>query len=451
MPLVSVSTTTESPVLTAESPARAVAAAKSAVQPRLSVGVVVDLFLEPEAGGHVKCWERLAEAAVGRDDLNLTVYFLGHKREIIPVGPNVCYVTRRPLLDTNWFRFLGRMPDHTDLAPFHPSFLKYWRGHHVIHTTDAFFTLARTALRFSRITGRPLVNSIHTDTPGYTRTYTPKAIEDLFGKGIVRDFLCNTVRAHERIARGMQKRLERYLERCDWVLGNNSDDLCRSDGQALRCSVLRRGIDKDAFHPRHADPPRLRKTLGIPDDRFILLCVGRVNPGKGVMTLARATRHLLDRGVPVHAIFAGDGSQRQEIQALLGDHVSLPGTVNHRNLPWLYASSDLFVFPSQIEISPNVVVEAKASGVPVVVSASGGSARMLELSGNHGVQVAGDNPSDWAAAIETLLGDPQRRHALGQGARRSIETGWPSWGDVLAEDLLPVWQRVAREKGVWGG
>jgi len=118
-------------------------AAQDVALPRLSVGVVVDLFLEPEAGGHVKCWERLAEAAAGREDLNLTVYFLGKKREIIPVGPNVCYVTRRPLLDTSWFRFLAKMPDHTDLAPFHPSFLKYWRGHHVIHTTDAYFTLVR--------------------------------------------------------------------------------------------------------------------------------------------------------------------------------------------------------------------------------------------------------------------------------------------------------------------
>jgi glycosyltransferase involved in cell wall biosynthesis len=447
--LVPASTTTDT-LLTPS--VRAEVASRAAVIPRLSVGVVVDLFLEPEAGGHVKCWERLAEAAVGREDLALTVYFLGKKREIIPVGPNVCYVTRRPLLDTNWFRFLGKMPDHTDLAPFHPSFLKYWRQHHLIHTTDAFFTLANTALRFARVMGRPLVNSIHTDTPGYTRVYTAQAIRELFGEGVLSRFLCEQVQMHERIAQHMQARLERYLRRCDWVLGNDAADLCGSNGSTgpPRCSVLRRGIDKDAFHPRHADPRRLRKTLGIPDDRFILLCVGRVNPGKGVMTLAQAARTLLDRGVPVHVIFAGDGSQKQEVRDLLGEHVSLPGSVSHRNLPWLYASSDLFVFPSQIEVSPNVVVEAKSCGVPVVVSSSGGSARILELSGNHGVQVKGNDPADWAAAIESLLRDPSRRQALAVAARRSIEDLWPSWEDVLEEDLLPVWQRVAGEKGVWG-
>ncbi|MGH9790518.1 MAG: glycosyltransferase family 4 protein, partial [Candidatus Acidiferrales bacterium] len=165
--------------------------------------------------------------------------------------------------------------------------------------------------------------------------------------------------------------------------------------------------------------------------------------------LAQAARLLIDRGVPVHVIFAGDGSQQQEIRSLLGGHVSLPGSVSQRNLPRLYASADLFVFPSQIEIAPNVVVEAKASGLPVVVSAAGGSARIVECSGNHGVQVEGGHPAVWAAAIESLLRDPERRRALGAGARRSIETGWPSWGDVLAEDLLPIWRRVAREKGVW--
>lgn len=441
-----------SPALETDAPAVPAAAVRAGVRPRLSVGVVVDLFLEPEAGGHVKCWERFAEAAVGRDDLALTVYFLGKKREIIPVGPNVCYVTRRPLLDTNWFRFLGRMPDHTDLAPFHPSFLKYWRQHHLIHTTDAYFTLARTALHFARVTGRPLVNSIHTDTPGYTRAYTPRAIEDLFGKGVLHDFLCDTIRLHERIARRMQRTLHRYLQRCDWVLSNNPDDLCgvSSNGAERRCSLLRRGVDKDAFHPRHADRERLLLEFHVPRDRFLLLHVGRLGPDKDVMTLARAARILLDRQVPVHVICAGDGSQAAEIRGLLGEHVSLPGNLPQNRLPWLYASADLFVFPSRKEISPNALIEAKASGMPVVVSSQGGSAAMLELSGNHGVVVASNEPKEWAATIESLLRDPGRRAALGAGARKSIEAMWPSWNDVLVEDLLPVWQRVAREKGVWG-
>jgi glycosyltransferase involved in cell wall biosynthesis len=440
--------TTEPSVLTA---GHSTALTAEAARPRLSVGVVVDLFLEPEAGGHVKCWERFAEAAVGRDDLKLTVYFLGKKRQILTVGSNVCYVTRRPLLDTSWFDFLAKMPDHTDLAPFHPSYLKYWRDHHVIHTTDAYFTLARTALRFARVTGRPLVNSIHTDTPGYTRAYTPRAIEDLFGKGLLRDFLCNTIHLHERIAARMQRRLTRYLKRCDWVLGNNPDDLCgvHSNSAERRCSLLRRGIDKEAFHPRHADRVRLERAFGVPQDRFVILNVGRVGPDKDVMTLAHAVRALLDSGAPVHAIFAGDGSQAPDVRALLGNHVSMPGYLPQKHLPWLYASSDLFVFPSRKEVSPNALVEAKASGMPVVVSDEGGSLAMLERSGNHGVVVQGSDPRVWAEAIDSLRRDPQRRRTLAEGARQSIEATWPSWKDVLEEDLLPVWQRVAREKGVW--
>ena len=97
----------------------------------------------------MKCWERLAEAADGVD-LDLTVYFLGAQREIIPVAEHVRYVTLEPLLSTNSFPFLDKIADHTDLAPVHPGLLGHLKKHQVIHTTDAYFSLARTAQYFAR-------------------------------------------------------------------------------------------------------------------------------------------------------------------------------------------------------------------------------------------------------------------------------------------------------------
>ena len=116
---------------------------------RLSVGVIVGLFRSPSAGGHVKCWERLAEAATG-EDLDLTVYFLGEERGVVPVAGNVRYVVLEPLLSTASFRFLDKIADHTDLAPIHPGVLGHLRKHQVIHTTDAYFSLAKTAQYFAR-------------------------------------------------------------------------------------------------------------------------------------------------------------------------------------------------------------------------------------------------------------------------------------------------------------
>jgi glycosyltransferase involved in cell wall biosynthesis len=416
---------------------------------RLSVGVIVDLFRGPAAGGHVKCWEHLAEAA-GKEDLDLTVYFLGEQREVLPIAENVRYVTLEPLLSTNSFRFLDKIADHTDLAPIHPGLLSHLKKHQVIHSTDAYFSLAKTAQYFARWVKRPLVSSIHTDTPSYTRIYSDQVIRRVFGSGFLGRMLRNRWHCEEHLATWMQRKLDRYLRRCDWTMASKPEDLGGMDIplRQNRFSVLRRGIDKDAFHPQKRDRARLRASLGIGEDELVLLFVGRVDQGKDVMTLARAARILLDRGAPVHVIFAGEGSQTGEVRKLLGERVTLLGSVLQSELTWLYASADLFAFPSQIEISPNVVVEARASGLPVVVSSKGGSAQFVRHPGRDGLVVPENDSWVWAEAIDSLRGDPQRRAAMGAEARQVIESSCPSWRRVLAEDLLPVWQLLARERGV---
>ena len=82
------------------------------------VGVLVDLALTPEAGGHVKCWQRLAEAAVAYGDrLDLTVHFNGSEQRQIDLSPSVRYVLLPPVFSTA--RLIRHVPDHTDLAPWH--------------------------------------------------------------------------------------------------------------------------------------------------------------------------------------------------------------------------------------------------------------------------------------------------------------------------------------------
>jgi glycosyltransferase involved in cell wall biosynthesis len=415
---------------------------------RLTVGVGVDLLREPTAGGHVKCWERLAEAAAGRSDLDLTVHFLGERRAVVPLAPNVRYVLLRPVLPTASLALLDGMPDHTDLAPVHPRLLAALRRCDVVHTTDAFFAMARTAELFVRWSGRPLVHSLHTDTPSYTRVYSAEALRRLLGAGRLAALVLDRWRWHERLGRMMQRRLERYLRRCDWVLGPE-DDGAEPGGAAAarpgRVSVLRRGIDKRTFDPRLRDRARLDAAFGIAPGRLAVLSVGRVSAGKDAMTLAQAARLLLDRGVPVHLIAVGKGDDRAGIRALLGDRVSLPGALPQSELPWIYAGADLFAFPSRIEVFPNVVLEAMASGLPVVVANAGGSARLGRRAPEAAVLVDGDTPAAWAEAIEALRREPERRAGMGRAARRFIETSWPAWEDVLVEDLLPVWRRVAEE------
>src|SRR5690349_15761727 len=122
---------------------------------RLKVGVLVDVVLTPDAGWHVKCWQRFAEAAVAcPDELDLTVHFNGPEADRIELSPSVRYVLLPPVFSTA--HIIRQVPDHTDLAPWHPRLARMLADYDVIHTTDAFFCYARTATRVGRRHGIPV-------------------------------------------------------------------------------------------------------------------------------------------------------------------------------------------------------------------------------------------------------------------------------------------------------
>ena len=413
----------------------------------LSVGVLVDIIRSPSAGGHVKCWERLAEAARG-EPVDLTVYFLGERGEIVPLSENVRLRSLKPVLSTRLIPFLKQNIDHADLAPFHPRLWWNLKSHDVIHTTGAHFSLSRTARLFAITHRRPLVNSIHTDTPGYARVYCRDVLGRIPGLKRLSGKLRDGWRIQDWVAGRMRRRLHRHLKVCDWVLASRSSDAEGSSGgdRPRRFSVLRRGIDKEHFHPARRDRARLEERFGIGRDRIVLLFVGRVDPSKNVLTLARAARRLLDHGCPIQILLAGEGARSEEIHRTLGQRATLPGRLSYEDLAWTYASSDLFVFPSELEIAPNVVLEAKASGLPVVLSTRGGSAGLLRWPGRDGLLIPNGSPRRWAEAVESLIVDPDRRASMGALARAHMEMEWPSWKQVLREDLMPVWREVANKK-----
>ena len=412
----------------------------------LRVGVLVDLKLAEEAGGHVKCWERLAEAAVELGDgLDLSVHFSGDRDERRELAPNVRYWIHRPVLSTARLPFLKGNPDHTDLAPRHRRLRRHLDGYDVIHATDAYFAFARTALAYARRHGTPLVSSTHTDTPKYTRIFSRQMVENLFGQGPIGRCLIDRVRVHDRAAAHMENILDRYLRASAFVLASSEADHQRALAllPADRVGRLRRGVDKAFFHPQWRDRPAADRRFEIPSDRVLILFAGRVDASKSPDVLAAAARRLIEQGVPVHVLFAGRGTEREAMRAALGAAVSLPGPLSQEELRMAYASADLFVFPSTTELTPNVAVEAKASGLPVILSAHGGSGQMVARDGEDGILLDSADPAAWAAAIGELAADIERRRRMGSAARHHIETAWPSWLDVLREDLMPVWTAAA--------
>lgn len=418
--------------------------AERARRASVRVGVLVDLERSPKAGGHVKCWERLAEAAASRpEEIDLAVHFQGQGEREERLAANVRFLTHRPILSTKRLSVLSVAPDHTDLAPIHPGLLRRLGRYDVLHSTDAYFAFARTARVASRLYGIPHVNSIHTDTVGYTRLYSEKVIRRVAGTGVLGDFFVDRLGLPGRLAAAMRRRLERHIAGCQGVLLPDRAeyaDLRGIDGPSVVAS-LGRGIDRDRFHPRARDRAAMEAGFGVPAGRFVVAFAGRIDQGKGVRLLTRAVRRLVEAGRPVHVVFAGRGGEVPSLQAQLGPHGSFPGHVDHDRMALLLASADAFVFPSAIEVTPNVVLEAKACGVPVVVAPSGGGV-FIARDGHDGILVAGRAPEDWAAAIDALIADPALCRRLGAVARRSIETGHRSWDEVLRDDLMPVWRAV---------
>ena len=177
----------------------------------------------------------------------------------------------------------------------------------------------------------------------------------------------------------------------------------------------------------------------------MVLYVGRLNHGKNVGLVADAVAQLVERGSPVHLLCAGDGDERASILARLGSNASCPGNLEPGLLAKIYASSDLFAFPSEIEEYANVVLEALASGLPVMVSARSSLGRLL-VENVTGLVLPGDEAGAWAKAIESVIADPARRRDMSHAARAYAERRLPSWDDVLATDLLPHWREVAERR-----
>lgn len=413
----------------------------------LRVGVLVDLTLTADAGGHVKCWQRIAEAAAEfPDQLDLTVHFNAPDDLRAPcrveLTPTVRYVLLPPVFSTR--RLIRRVPDHTDLGLWHKGLARLLSNYDVIHTTDGFFCYARTATRFAKRSGGvPVVSSIHTNTPEYARITVDNLLAQVFGDGFLYRLTSRRLGVPIRVSRLLEQRLRRHLGRVTMAMASYGG---ARDGD-WHCGVsLRRGFDRTLFHPSQRDRAWLETRFGVPADHFVLMYAGKLNKGKNVPLLASVIEAARRRGLPIHLLCAGKGDERDALARWLGAAVTLPGMLPQEELARVYASVDLFAFPSVIDESGNAAVEALASGVPALLAAgSGVASRMADC---PAVRILpGNAPEAWAAAIGEFAAAPGRCRQLGAAARAYIEAAAPSWAQVVEEDLLPVWRMTASCRG----
>jgi glycosyltransferase involved in cell wall biosynthesis len=187
--------------------------------------------------------------------------------------------------------------------------------------------------------------------------------------------------------------------------------------------LMQRGIDIALFTPEK------RKRV---DAHFVIGYAGRLSPEKNVRMLAAFDRILKEQGLRDYRfLIVGDGSERAWLREHL-DNAELPGLLQGEALAAAYAAMDVFVFPSETDTFGNVVLEAMASGVPVVASGRGGPQFLIEP-GVTGFLASGAD--GFADAVLALASDSQRRLEMGRAARAAAaERKWDAVFEGVYED-----------------
>lgn len=241
----------------------------------------------------------------------------------------------------------------------------------------------------------------------------------------------------DRLAAGIADRSVRWFhgqaERVYAPTLTTTQGLVRAGVDPERVVLFTRGVDVEAFSPERAGRS-MRRRLGGREDVTVVLYVGRLSREKGVLRLAEAFRRAAALRPGLRLAVVGDGPARGELgRALAGTPHRFLGALRGAELAAAYASADLFCLPSATETFGQVVVEAGASGLPVVVADRGGAAELV-AHGRSGLVVDADDAGALAAALALLHDDPSLRARLGATGRR-MAAARPSWDEVFDELL----------------
>lgn len=259
-------------------------------------------------------------------------------------------------------------------------------------------TVGLLGLLVARMMNIPVAGTYHTDIPQYVRSLT----NDEFLEKAAWSYMI-----------WFYSQMEEVM-----VPSSGTRDQLHSRGLPLdRMKPLPRWVDTEVYTPDMRNPS-FWKSRGIGMGGIVLLYVGRVSREKGLEMLVDAFKQLIAGGAAISLAIIGDGPFRDEMEhSLSGYPVLFTGYLAGEQLQRGYASADLFVFPSATDTFGNVVLEAQASGLPVIVSDEGGP-RELMLPGETGFVFRAGNTDDLVASVHSMISDPEQLAAMGKSARR---------------------------------
>jgi glycosyltransferase involved in cell wall biosynthesis len=229
-----------------------------------------------------------------------------------------------------------------------------------------------------------------------------------------------------------------------------SDEVERAILQTMRVNKSRvtticNGVDVRRYQ-RKVDWNTIRTNLGLQETDQVMIVVGTLKEQKGHRYLLEAAAPLIARRNHLHILFAGDGplrnSLQQQVQQLgLGSHIHFLG--NRKDIPDLLAASDYFVLPSLWEGLPMALIEAMASGIPVLATCVSGSQQVV-ASGETGVLVPPGDVEQLRQAMAEMIANPERAKQMGQAGSAHVEARFGA--GKQADEHLALYQKEWRKR-----
>jgi glycosyltransferase involved in cell wall biosynthesis len=297
------------------------------------------------------------------------------------------------------------LPEYPELKIFYPPLLEmlnycYEQNFTHIHSATPG-PIGMAALAIARILKLPINGTYHTALPQYAQILTgDKTIEDIMWKLILW-----------------------YYDQMDFIYvpsQNTGEELIEKGIHPNKIKVFPRGIDIHRFHPSKRNG-YLRERYQI-KETIKLLYVGRVSKEKNLHLLVDVFKTLVQTVSNIHLVVVGDGPYFDEMkEQLKGVPCTFTGYLEGEELSFVYASSDIFVFPSTTDTFGNVVLEAQASGIPVIVTDKGGPHENI-IKDRTGFVVKADDPKDLFETLQRIIAKPYLMRQMGVSARDFMES-----------------------------
>ncbi|MEW6261956.1 MAG: glycosyltransferase [Thermodesulfobacteriota bacterium] len=319
------------------------------------------------------------------------------------------------------------LPEYPEQKLFLPPFLEilrhvYENEYNYIHAATPG-PIGLAALAVARILKLPISGTYHTALPQYAARLTGDE--------------------------GLEQLLWRYtLWFYDQMQGiyvpsqDTGQELISKGINAEKIFVYPRGVDSEIFNPKQRNGFYLRRyDLG---EVTKLLYVGRISKEKNMPLLARAFKEIAACSNNVHLILVGDGPYLETMKSeLAGYPCTFTGYLHGQELSEAYASADIFVFPSTTDTFGNVILEAQASGLPVIVTDAGGPRENI-IAGQTGLIIPGDDEKSLVASVLALVENPEDWARMSQAARRYAESR------SFEKAFLEHWKMYSRERDMTG-